>query len=148
MNKNVRQFKSFLKQRGLKYPRKRKQILEEVSSLHRHFTADLLYDKLRQQKKNISRATVYRCLPLLVDSGILRETVSLEGKNNYELNQKNQHHDHLLCVACGRIIEFQEKRVERLKDYICRKNQFSPLEHKLEIKGYCRKCRKTAKKEF
>jgi Fur family ferric uptake transcriptional regulator len=135
-------FKNYLKRRGLKFTPERQIILKGVFSIHYHFDVDKLYEILRKQGKTISRATIYRTLPLLVESGLVKEYFHCQGKTSYEHVFGHDHHDHLFCIKCGKIIEFKEKRIERLQDEICKKYEFKSLEHRLSIKGYCKKCAK------
>jgi len=135
-------FKNFLKSKGLKFTPERKTILEGVFSLHKHFDTEELYEKLRKQGKHLSRATIYRTLPLLVESDLIRETLRCQERVSYEHTFGHTHHDHLLCIGCGKIIEFKEEKIERLQEAICKKYGFKTVEHRLGIKGYCRKCGK------
>jgi len=134
-------FKQFLQTQGLKLTPERREILSGAFSLHTHFDAERLYDTLRERGSRLSRATVYRTLPLLVDSGLIRETLRCEGKSSYEHTYGHEHHDHLLCVNCGKIIEFCEDNINRLRDAICRQHDFEPVECRLGIRGLCKKCR-------
>jgi Fur family ferric uptake transcriptional regulator len=136
------EFKDFLKSKGLKFTPERKIILEEVFSLHKHFDVDRLYEKLYRDGKHLSRATIYRTLPLLVESKLIRETLRCQSKISYEHIFGHGHHDHLLCIKCGKVIEFKEERMERIQEAICKKYGFRAVEHRLGIRGYCRKCRK------
>ena len=134
-------FRDFLRKKKLKFTPERRQILTVVFSLHGHFDVDSLYEVLRRQDRRISRATIYRTLPLLIKSGLVRETMRCQGRISYEHVFGHQHHDHLLCVKCGKVIEFHSDRLENLQNRICQKYKFKPLEHRLGIRGYCQKCR-------
>ncbi len=140
MNTERNTFRLFLKQKGLKLTPEREQILVEVFSIHRHFDADKLFEILRSQGSNISLATIYRTLPLLVACGLIRETISNQGKSSYEHIFGHEHHDHLVCLNCGRIIEFNESAVSQIKDSVCKRYNFKSVEYKLGIKGYCKNC--------
>ena len=133
-------FNSYLKSKGLKFTPERKIILQEVFSLRKHFNADQLFEKLHKKNKQISRATVYRTLPLLVESGLIIETLRCQGKVSYEQIFGHKHHGHLVCIKCGRIIEFRDERIERLQEEVCKKHNFKPVEHRLGIRGYCSEC--------
>ncbi|KQC10209.1 MAG: Fur family transcriptional regulator [Candidatus Cloacimonas sp. SDB] len=133
-------FKYFLKERNLKYTPERKEIIEAIVKLQKHFDAEDIYQQLRRQESNVSLATVYRTIPLLVDSELIIETLHCRDKVLYERIYNKKHHDHLVCINCGRIIEFYNEEVEKLQDEICRKYQFLATEHRLGIKGYCKGC--------
>ncbi len=135
------EFKNYLQKRGMKFTPERKIILDEVFSLRTHFDVERLYKKLHRYAKGISWATIYRTLPLLIESGLVREALRYKEKVSYEHTFGQQHHDHMVCIGCGKIIEFRDERIERLQDKICKKYKFTPVEHRLGIKGYCDKCK-------
>ncbi|UCD83748.1 MAG: transcriptional repressor [Deltaproteobacteria bacterium] len=133
-------FESHLKTKGLKLTPQRKAILEEVFASHEHFDIEELFANLRNKGKRISRATIYRTLPLLVESNLIKEAFRYQDKVSYEHIFGHGHHDHLLCIKCGRIIEFMDEKIEELQEAVCKKYGFKPTEHRLGIKGYCKKC--------
>jgi len=136
-------FRDYLDKKQLKYTPERKVILKELFSLNHHFEADELYLKLRQRKgQRISRATVYRTLPLLEESGVIRRVVFIDKHTHYELVHGNMHHEHLICIKCGNVIEFYKKALEDSLEAVAREHSFEPIGHKLEITGYCKKCSK------
>ncbi len=133
-------FKYFLKERDLKYTPEREEIIEAIVKLQKHFDAEDIYQQLRKQKSDVSLATVYRTIPLLVDSGLIMETLHCREKVLYEKIYNKRRHDHMVCINCGKIIEFYNEDVEKLQDEICHKYQFVATEHRLGIKGYCKEC--------
>ena len=143
LHKVERLFSDYLEQKQLKYTPERKVILKEVFSLNNHFEADELYFRLRQKRgQRISRATVYRTLPLLEESGLIRRVVFIDKHTHYELVYGNMHHEHLICINCGNVIEFYKKALEDSLEEVAREHSFEPIGHKLEITGYCKKCSK------
>ena len=133
-------FRDYLKEKGLKFTPERETVLREIFSLHKHFDVDEIYLKVHKKDKRLSRATIYRTLPLLVESGLIVETFRCLGKGSYEHIFGHPHHDHMVCIKCGKIIEFSNKKIERLQEEVCKKYGFKSIEHRLGIKGYCRKC--------
>ena len=133
-------FRSYLKSKGLKFTPERKAILKKIFSLHEHFDVEKLYEKL---DKRISRATIYRTLSLLVKSKLVEELFRCQDKVSYERIFGHKHHDHMLCINCGKIIEFREEKIEKLQEAVCKKYGFTSVEHKLSIRGYCRECSKS-----
>jgi len=133
-------FADFLGKKGRKFTPERQDILGAIFSLHKHFDVDGLYEMLRKRRKNISRATIYRAIPLLIESGLIKEALRGEPKITYEHIFGHEHHDHLVCVGCGKIIEFRNDEIEKLQEAVCKKHNFHPVEHKLGIKGYCKEC--------
>lgn len=135
-------FIDFLKTRELKFTPEREEILNAVFSIHRHFDVEDLYQLLREQAKNISHATIYRVIPLLIESHLIKESLRCLGKVSYEHIFGHGHHDHLVCINCGKVVEFNEEQIEKLQLEVCKKYGFKPVEHHLGIKGYCERCQK------
>ena len=145
MNSYLDKFKNYLKEKGMKLTPERKAILEGVFSLHKHFDVDELYDELKKEKKRISLASIYRTLPILIKSDLINETLRCQGKVSYELIFGHKHHDHMVCINCGKIIEFRNEKIEELQNMVCRNHSFKPIEHRLGIRGYCKECQKKIK---
>lgn len=136
-------FKEFLASKKLKFTPERQAILDRIFANHKHFEADELLFDLRNNDLKISKATIYRTLSLLVKSGLLREVIFGERHAHYEHVYGHEHHDHLVCNACGKIIEFVEHRIEKLQDEVCKRKRFKPESHRLQIQGLCEDCNKT-----
>ena len=134
-------FRDYLRRHNLKFTPQREVIFDTILSFKKHFDVDDLYARLRKKDRSISIATIYRILPLLVNSGLVNENFICQGKANYEFVFKKEHHDHLYCMKCGKIIEFKDDRIEKLQDEVCKKHKFKPVKHKLVIKGLCKDCK-------
>lgn len=118
----------------------RKVVLQGILDAQGHFTADDLYIRLKRRNPMVSRATVYRTLELLIGCGLV-EKVDLGGQQAYYENFfGREHHDHLICLGCGTIIEFASRAIEDLQDAVCREHQFEMHSHSHKIFGRCRKC--------
>ncbi len=135
-------FKDYLASRGLKYTPERRTIFWRVFATHKHFEAEDLLLGLRQNHQRVSKATIYRTLTLLVKSGHLREVIFGEKHSHYEHVHANEHHDHLICSGCGKIIEFTDEAIERLQDKVCLRYKFESESHRMQIHGLCADCRK------
>ena len=135
-------FKAYLMNNGLRPTSERMAILSEVSKKNSHFEADELYLELRKNNKSISRASVYRTLPILVECGLLRELAFDEKRKRYEFNYGLEHHEHLVCKSCGKIIEFQSESLELELEKAIKKHEFTQETHRVEVIGYCKKCMK------
>lgn len=135
----------YFRNNGLKLTQGRSTILESVVDCEGHFDADVLFEAVRRRGAKVSRATVYRTLPILVETGVIKETLRSGDRAWYEHAFGHEHHDHLECVSCGRIVEFKVDEIERLQDSLCRKNGFTPVCHQLSIRGYCSSCSRKAK---
>lgn len=138
-------FEEFLKSKELKYTSERKLIMKAIFSFNKHFDIEELFERLRKQGNSISRATIYRTIPLLIQSGLIAETLHCQDKTSYENIFNKEHHDHLVCINCGKIIEFYNEKIEKLQKEVCRQHNFVPIEHRLGIKGYCEDCYKKIK---
>ena len=134
-------FRKYLERRGLKLTAERLAVFDELFARHEHLEADELLVRLRARHKKISRATIYRTLELLVDSGIVGRVRIREEGYRYERMRAGDHHDHLICNECGRVVEFREPRIESLQDEICQRYGFVLLSHSHQLRGVCRQCR-------
>lgn len=141
--KDGQAFNKFLKERGLRLTPEREAILREVlATKGEHFEPEELHISLRQKEADVSRASVYRTIPLLIEAGIIEEVERVDKHSHYELILGREHHDHMLCLGCGKVIEFLSPEMEKLQDRLCKEHGFTGETHTLEIKGYCKKCSK------
>ncbi|WP_448587965.1 Fur family transcriptional regulator [Thermocrinis sp.] len=138
-------FEKFLKNKGNKITRRRFDIIEIIASYGKHFEIEELVRWISSQNKNIaSRSTIYRTVKLLQEFGAIREVIKLNNRTIYEFVVGKQHHEHLICVECGKIIEFYKQDIEVLQDEVCKEYDFTPLNHRLEIFGICSNCKNKA----
>ncbi|MGD0883298.1 MAG: Fur family transcriptional regulator [Thermodesulfovibrionales bacterium] len=139
MEKNI--FKEFLRGKGLKFTKERETILNEVFSFHGHFDPEELLLSMRNKSIRVSKASIYRTLPLLLESGLVDQVEKNDKHAHYEHTYGHGHHDHLICMKCGAVTEIFSPRLEEIQDELCRNSGFQGIKHTLEIKGYCRNCR-------
>ena len=137
--------------RRLKLTRPREMIVKKILSAKagQHFSADELWDSLRKKDRRVSKATVYRTLHLLAEKKMVEEHDFGRGEKYYERMVERPHHDHLICIHCGRIIEFESPRIERLQEEIAQKEGFVLAYHSHKLFGACARChhkKKIAKK--
>lgn len=140
----LEQFKALLKKNVLKYTRQRELILKFLYENKEHYTPEEIYTLLKQQYPdiNVGIATVYRTLTLLEESGIVSSiSFGSQGKK-YELGLK-KHHDHLICVQCGDIIEFYDDIIEERQIAIAEKFNFKMVDHSMKIEGICEDCQES-----
>lgn len=133
-------FRDYLAKNDQKLTPERKEILKEAFRIHGHFDADDITIGLRSRNIRISRASIYRTLPLLVESGLLRKDFTSEKHTQYEHVYGHKHHDHLVCTDCGKTIEFSNQLIEELQNSICAEHNFKATHHILEISGLCIDC--------
>ena len=125
---------------GMRQTAPRREILATVLEMKGHFDPQTLHDRLRANGSRISRASVYRTIPILVEQGILTEVEKTEKHAHYESTIGKAHHDHLICLSCGKAIEVCSPALEVLQEEICQRAAFKGIRHTLEIMGYCKKC--------
>lgn len=136
-------FSGYLGSQNLKMTREREHILEAVGAQKGHFDAEGLYLALAARSVPVSRATVYRTLDHLVSSGLVQKVYlsdHTQRKALYERVVGREHHEHMHCVGCGRIIEFTDHPLEERQAKVCREMGFKPMRHSLRIEGLCRDC--------
>ena len=134
-------FSTFLATRNLRLTPERDRILRVVAASAGHFSPDELVAWLRRGRGPVSRATVYRTIDLMLEAGLVNRVELGSLGVRYERDFGREHHDHLACLDCGRLIEFTSPEIERLQDEICRKHGFEPLRHLHRIMGRCETCR-------
>lgn len=118
----------------------RRRIVRALLEAKDHVSADDLVDSFRSQGARISKATIYRTLLLLKESGLFDAHDFGTGKRLYEPMQGRKHHDHLFCIGCGRIIEFSNEEIERQQELVTRRYCFRVIYHSHKIFGYCERC--------
>jgi Fur family ferric uptake transcriptional regulator len=136
----IKKFREYIKDKGLRNTPEREMIVREIFSIHDHFDADELFLRLRNQKKIVSRASVYRTIPLLIESGLVKEVYFENGHLHYEHIYGHKHHCHLRCICCGKIHEFGADELARIESQIGRKHGFVVTSHRFEFLGYCAQC--------
>lgn len=133
-------FQDYIQSKGLKFTPERRSILNYVFKNHGHFEVEELLFEMKKNKVRVSKATIYRTVALLVKCGLLREVIFGEKHTHYEHVYGHEHHEHLVCVGCGKIIEFSDERIEKFQDEVCIRNKFKPESHRFQITGYCEDC--------
>ncbi len=133
----LKRFEQFLRTRSLRMTNQRKEILQLAWATHAHFTAEDMFSWARARDASVSRATVYRTLSLLVEGRFLATIERGHGQTLYEHILGHRHHDHMLCLGCGRIIEFLSEEIERLQVEMAARHQFQIQRHTLSLEGLC-----------
>jgi Fur family ferric uptake transcriptional regulator len=129
----------YLEENHLKHTAQRDAVLDVFLSASGHITSEEIYQRVRDRHPNIGYTTVYRTMKLLCDAGLAAERHFDDGITRYEI--AHEHHDHLVCVRCGKIIEFECRMIESTQDEIAQRYQFRVLRHRHELYGHCRDCR-------
>ncbi len=131
----------FLRQKGLKLTRQREEILEAFLNIEEHLSTEDLYKVAKRKNPSIGHATVFRTLKLLIEAGIAKEVYLGDRRVQFEHAHGHRHHDHLVCQSCSKLIETADSEIERLQDDLCKKFDFTPMSHRLQIFGVCKECR-------
>jgi Fur family transcriptional regulator, ferric uptake regulator len=138
-------FLKHIQKKGLKRTTQRDLILDTFLRMEEHLSSEDLYRLVKQEDPSIGQTTVYRTLKLLTEAGLAREVRFGDGITHYEHNYKHEHHDHMICSECGRIIEFFSAELEGLQDKMAAKHRFQITQHLLRIIGICAECRRAMK---
>ena len=125
-----------LQKLGLRYTHQRQAVLDELNRGQDHSDVEEIYFSMKERGLNISRATVYRTLELLVKYNLVRRLYLGEGKYRFE-NRKGKHHDHIICLDCNKIMEFMNDRIEMLQEEIAEEYGFILTKHVFQLYGNC-----------
>ena len=132
---------AYMAKKGLRSTAQRRLIIDTFFEGAPHMTIEDLLTEVRAVDRGIGYATVYRTLKLLAECGVASERRFGDGLSRYELaDEASAHHDHLICLSCGKIIEFEEPRIEVLQDEIAESYGFALTSHKHEMYGSCSDC--------
>ncbi len=123
-----------------------RQLVVRRAVAYLHFTAEELVKDVHTIDPSVARGTVYRTLALLQDAGVVEKHDFRYGAPNYEVTFAKAHHDHLMCVRCGEIIEFQEPRIEEIQDEVVRRFGYQLVSHTHKLYGLCGVCQRQERK--
>ncbi len=144
VHKELVKFSEFLKKKNLKITGQRLLVAQKIFSTKEHFRVEDLFDLLKDKKDEISRATVYRTVALLVESGQLTEHDFGQNSKFYEFCSTSQyHHDHIVCLDCGNIEEFHDERIEKIQKEVIKKYDYTLVDHSLNLYGRCNQLKET-----
>jgi Fur family transcriptional regulator, ferric uptake regulator len=139
-----RVLRDYLVKHGLKASRQRDTIAEVFFNAGGHMRVEELLAAVRKVDPRVSQATVYRTLKLLTDCGLAEPRRFSDGQTRYEASDRGgEHHDHLICTRCGKIVEFKNDRIEVLQEKVAGEHGFTVTHHKMELYGLCADCRST-----
>ena len=130
--------REFLKKGNNRITPERFEVMDSALDFDGHFGADELYVLMKNRKSRVSRATVYKTLELLVQCDLLSKRNFGDNMTRYESNFKRQSHDHLICMDCGRIIEFSEISLEKIPQELCKNLNFKFESYSFNIFARCK----------
>lgn len=137
------QFEQFVREHNGRLTPQRQFIVKEFLAMKGHYGIDELHDMFRKKGKEINPSTIFRTLKLLVQAGIAQERQFANGNTKYDVNVA--HHDHMICLSCNAILEFDSPTLENVQARILRNHGFEMAYHRHEIYGHCSDCRKSGR---
>ncbi len=142
LDRAMDRFGKVLHHRSLRLTSERRAIVKAVIASKGHFEIDGLIRASRREGISASRATVYRAIPLLIEAGLVQPTVLSGKQHRYETVFGHEHHDHLICQVCEKVVEFQFEAFEILQRELAAKHGFELIEHYHELIGVCGDCKR------
>lgn len=134
----------YMAKHGLRSTEQRRVVTEMFFATDGHLSIEDLLDRVRVAEPRIGYATVYRTLKLLKECGLAFERHFGDGVSRYEVAWEDEHHDHLICTECEKIIEFEDDAIEKLQHEVAARHGFTLVRHKLELYGVCPDCQTKA----
>lgn len=133
---------TYIKSKGLRKTSQRDTLVEIIFKNDEHFTTEELYERVKKTNSNASRATVYRTISLLVDAKLLHEIDLGEDVKTYDPNFNDRpSHNHMICVDCGKVLEFEDENIDLLNDCLTRRMGFRPVSQSIRIEAACENLR-------
>jgi Fur family ferric uptake transcriptional regulator len=132
-------FDDYLARHHLKETKQRRRVVELFITMNTHASAEDLHEATRKAGQNIGLATVYRTLNMLADAGLVEQKSFGDGRHLFELKHPEHHHDHLICMDCGAVIEFENEAIEALQEKVAAEHGFQLVTHRLDLFGRCQK---------
>ena len=131
---HVDKLKDILKSEGLRYTKQRQQVWDEIRHSSEHRDAEEIYIQINEASKSnhvekVSRATVYRTIDVLVKNNLVRKMELGDGRALYEHKIEEEHHDHIICVETGKIIEFYNEELEKIQEDVVKEHGYELVRH-------------------
>lgn len=137
-----RQLVAYMEEQGLRSTNQRKLVSDVFFAQQGHLSIDDVLALVRKRDERVGYATVYRTMRLLVECGLATERHFGGSTTRFEVSEHDEHHDHLICSGCKRIVEFENDAIEALQEKVAKRHGFTLQSHKLELYGLCPKCAK------
>lgn len=132
-------YKTYLSEHQLKFTNQRKVIISEFFRIGGHISAEELFRLVKKKANGLGLASVYRTINSLVEAGLAVERRFLDRTSVYEIHEVGHHHDHLICLKCRKIFEFENEAIEEQQAKVAADLGFDLKDHKLELYGWCQK---------
>ncbi len=135
-------FLDHIQRMGLRRTAQRDLIMEIFLQTEEHLTIEDLHWLVRKKDPSVGHTTIYRTLKVLTEAGLAREVRFGDNKTYYEHHYNHEHHDHMICTECGKVIEFFSAEIESMQDVAAESFGFKPTHHSLRMWGICSECQK------
>ena len=129
----ISRIKKVLQKEGFRFTMQRKAVWKELENNNDHHDADQIYENIKSKGVSVSRATVYRTLDVLAKNKFIRKLDVGDGRIRYEAKTSKDHHDHMICLETGKIIEFFDEDLENLQDKIAKKHGYKVIRHSHQL---------------
>ena len=134
---NTDKLKQILHKKNLRYTQQRQEVWDEICSTNEHRDAENIYNSLRKRQTNVSRATVYRTIDVLVKNNLVRRLDLGDGRSRFENKMGIAHHDHIVCLNCRKIVEFMNEDIEEIQEQVAKEMGFEIVRHVHQLFGNC-----------
>ena len=134
---NTDKLKQILHKKNLRYTQQRQEVWDEICSTNEHRDAEDIYNSLRKRQTNVSRATVYRTIDVLVKNNLVRRLDLGDGRSRFENKMGIAHHDHIVCLDCRKIVEFMNEDIEEIQEQVAKEMGFEIVRHVHQLFGRC-----------
>ena len=133
----TKKLREILHQKNLRYTPQRQEVWDEICATKEHRDAEDIYNSLRKRQTNVSRATVYRTIDILVKNNLVRRLDLGDGRSRFENKMGIAHHDHIVCLDCRKIVEFMNEKIEELQEQVAKEMGFEIVRHVHQLFGNC-----------
>ena len=134
---NTDTLKQILHKENLRYTQQRQEVWDEICASDEHQDAENIYNSLRKRQIKVSRATVYRTIHVLVKNNLVRRLNLDDGRSRFENKVGIEHHDHIVCLDCRKIVEFMDETIEKMQIRIAKEQGFEIVRHVHQLFGRC-----------
>jgi len=133
----TKKLREILHQKNLRYTPQRQEVWDEICATKEHRDAEDIYNSLRKRQTNVSRATVYRTIDILVKNNLVRRLDLGDGRSRFQNKMGIAHHDHIVCLDCRKIVEFMNEKIEELQEQVAKEMGFEIVRHVHQLFGRC-----------
>ncbi|MEE8300776.1 MAG: transcriptional repressor [Desulfatiglandales bacterium] len=140
-------FYRYLRDKAIRHSKQRDLILDVFLKTERHLAIPDLYSLVKRRYSNIGYATVYRTMKLICAAGLAEEVDFGDGITRFEHKYGHEHHDHVICIRCGKFVEAMNPAIERMQERLAQDHGFTYIRHRMQIFGICKGCKGKKREE-